>query len=521
MDAQAQTQIREARRLVQARSFDEAAKICEAISARFPRAAEPYAVMAESLLHARMPVRALRVLSHVGAAERNSEVEALTAEAQFQLGAYRLAADAAERAAASVDASVVLRAARILAAVGRTERALGLFRKVYDVDPAAVRGDLAASLHVQGDVQEAEKIYRNMILLGVEKPLAWFSLSQLRQGAIDANARAQLERELALTTNVDDALLYSHALAKSYEDEGNFERALTTLAVVKQVKRKAFDYSFDVFDAPMFKAAKAALNVAGASSVAVQPIFVVGMPRTGTTLVERILAAHGEVESIGEADIFARAIKRTVKGNYPGVLNVNAIGAGLSADQNAVGQSYMEQVAGRAFGGKARFVDKLPLNFLFAGLIHKALPNARIVCVRRGAMDSIVANYMQYVRSDSVRYAYQCDLTDIARYYAAFDDLCAHWRTNLPGSRFAEFQYERLVSNQDGETRRLLEFCGLGWDPRCLSFHENPQAAMTASSLQVRQPINAASVGRWKRYGQGVAPALQVLQQFGIEAERA
>src|SRR5690606_13710131 len=221
-------------------------------------------------------------------------------------------------------------------------------------------------------------------------------------------------------------------------------------------------------------------------------------------LVERILAAHGEVESIGEADIFARAIKRTVKGNYPGVLNVNAIGAGLSADQNAVGQSYMEQVAGRAFGGKARFVDKLPLNFLFAGLIHKALPNARIVCVRRGAMDSIVANYMQYVRSDSVRYAYQCDLTDIARYYAAFDDLCAHWRTNLPGSRFAEFQYERLVSNQDGETRRLLEFCGLGWDPRCLSFHENPQAAMTASSLQVRQPINAASVGRWKRYGQGV-----------------
>ena len=513
--------MREARRLVQAGSFDEAAKICEAVSARFPRAAEPFAVMAETLLHGNTAVRALRVLSHIPAADRNGEVEVLTAEAHLQLGAYRPAVEAAERVSDKDGVAVLARAARVLAAAGRTERAVSIFQKVHERDPASVRADLAASLHVQGDVQGAEALYRNLIMLGVDKPLAWLSLSQLRQGAIDAKGRAQIEEELALSTNVNDALLYAHALAKSYEDEGDFERALATLAAPKRVKRMAFEYDFNAYDAPLFGAAKASVNVSGASAIAAQPIFVVGMPRTGTTLFERILASHADVESIGEADAFARAIKRTAKANYPGLININALGAGLSAAPEAVGQSYLAQAADRAMGGKARFVDKLPLNFFFAGLIHKAMPNARIVCVRRGAMDSIVANYMQFVRSDSVRYAYQFDLADTARYYAAFDDLCAHWRTNLPASRFSEFQYERLVANQEAETRRLLEFCGLSWDPRCLAFHENPQPAVTASSLQVRQPINAASVGRWKRYGQGVAPALQVLQQFGIAPERA
>ncbi|HVK80635.1 MAG TPA: tetratricopeptide repeat protein, partial [Verrucomicrobiae bacterium] len=309
MDAQAQTQIREARRLVQARSFDEAAKICEAVSARFPRAAEPYAVMAETLLHANTPVRALRVLSHIAASDRNSEVEALTAEAQYQLGAYRLAAEAAERAREG-NVATLARAARILAAVGQNARALDIFQTLYALDPAAVRGDLAAFLHVHGDVQGAERLYRDLINVGTDKALAWFSLSQLRPGVIDPRARAQLEQELTHASNVHDAVLYAHAIAKSYEDEGSYERALAVLAGPRRAMRAFFEYNFDTFDAPMFQAAKASVSVSGASSATQQPIFVIGLPRSGTTLVERILATHGDVVSIGEADAFARAIKR-------------------------------------------------------------------------------------------------------------------------------------------------------------------------------------------------------------------
>ena len=168
---------------------------------------------------------------------------------------------------------------------------------------------------------------------------------------------------------------------------------------------------------------------------------------------------------------------------------------------------------------RPRLVDKLPFNFFYAGLIHRALPNARIVCLRRGAMDTCLSNYRQLFAQDSPFHDYACDLGDIARYVAAFDRLANHWRQVLPPDRFIELRYEQLVARQEDETRRLLAFCGLDWDPRCLAFQDNAAGVSTASVVQVRQPLFSTSIGRWRRYGPGLAEAEAVLADAGVAAD--
>jgi hypothetical protein len=143
----------------------------------------------------------------------------------------------------------------------------------------------------------------------------------------------------------------------------------------------------------------------------------------------------------------------------------------------------------------------MPLNFFYAGLIHRALPNAQIVALRRGAMDSCLSNYRQLLTVQHSYYGYTYDLEQTAAFYRRFDDLMAHWREHLPDDRFIEVYYEDMVHAQEEQTRRLLDFCRLDWDEACLRFHENAAPVSTASSVQVRQPLYSDSIGRWKRYG--------------------
>jgi hypothetical protein len=165
-----------------------------------------------------------------------------------------------------------------------------------------------------------------------------------------------------------------------------------------------------------------------------------------------------------------------------------------------IGQAYIESTRDLA-RGSARFTDKMPLNFFYAGLIHRALPNARIVALRRGAMDSCLSNYRQLLTVQDSYYQYTYDLKDIAMFYGFFDDLIANWREHIPTNRFLEIKYESIVHDQENQTRRLLEFCGLNWEEACLRFHENAAPVSTASSVQVRRPLYSDSIGRWKRYG--------------------
>jgi Tfp pilus assembly protein PilF len=518
VDAAAQAQLREAERLIRAGALERAYTLCTEIHARHPQAAAPHLLVAEICLARKAPTPALRALSKADRfAPPTGRSEAMRAEALFALRRISDAVAAAERAVAldPNDTPTLLRAGATFSSAGKPERALACFRAAASRDPDAAHLPLATQLHVAGAFAEAEVEYRAALDVDRDDPLAWFSITQLRQNALSDRETTELRAALARASNLDDALVLAHAVAKIQEDAGDYEQALATLIGPKHAKRTAVGYSFDAWDQPMFDAAREGPTRSAGEAGATRAIFVIGLPRTGTTLVERILAAHPSVQSVGEVDDFAVAIKGLAPGELRGTYNPETLRAGAAVDAVALGAAYRARLADRG-AIAACVVDKMPLNFFYAGLIHRALPDARIICVRRRAGDSCVANFMQFFRSDSIRYFYQFDLADTARYYAAFDALTAHWRSQLPTDRFMELSYERLVADQEGETRRLLDACGLAWDERCLSFHENASAVMTASAAQVRKPLYASSVSRWKRYGAGVKPALDVLQAHGI-----
>lgn len=506
MDAEAQAQLREAERLIEAGALERAYAIAADVNKRFPNAAEPHFVVALVCLQRNAFPAALRALDRfVALAPASAGVEALRAQAHFHLRQPHEAIAAAERVLAHADVNVLalLAAGGVLLSFGKAERALACFRAASERDAPAARMHLATALHVSGALDEAEAAYRAVLAADRTQALAWFSLTQLRRNALTEAEIVEVKALMARAANAEDALHLAHAVAKTLEDAGEHEAGLALLAAPKRAMRAVRAYDFDASRRVFAEAhATYSADVAAGGDPSEAPIFIVGLPRTGTTLVERILTAHPEVGSAGETDLFGVALRTVANANRE------------APDMRAVGAEYLRVVSALA-PPSPRIIDKLPLNFLSAGLIHRALPNARIIALRRGGADTCAANYAQFFSSD-VRYGYTFDLADTARYYVLFDQLMARWRAVLPPSRFTELHYERLIADQEGETRRLLAFCGLDWNESCLTFNEQTSAVLTASTAQVRQPLYASSIGRWKKYGASFEPALAVLREAGI-----
>ncbi|MCE3285789.1 MAG: sulfotransferase family protein, partial [Steroidobacteraceae bacterium] len=241
---------------------------------------------------------------------------------------------------------------------------------------------------------------------------------------------------------------------------------------------------------------------------------VVGMPRTGTTLVERMLSSHSQVASAGESQNFGVLLKRATGTRSPTVLDPETIARANQVDLAAVGREYAERT--RPASDKPRFVDKLPLNFFYLGHVARAVPGARVVVLRRHPLDTVVASYRQLFATTMPYYEYAYDLRDATRYWLAFDALMAHWRSVLPG-RILEVEYEALVQQPERTLAAVLQHCGLGWEPACLEFERNPDAVATASAVQVRRPLYASSIGRWRRYEAHLAPVFEILSAGGMD----
>jgi hypothetical protein len=210
------------------------------------------------------------------------------------------------------------------------------------------------------------------------------------------------------------------------------------------------------------------------------------------------------------------AVKQLAGTSSRVVIDPATIAASGSVDPAQIGATYLQRAGHHRSSGKARFTDKLPANFLYVGHIARALPNARIVCLRRQAMDTVWSNYKNLFASQSAYYAYSYDLMDTARYYARFDRLMRLWEKLWPG-RVLQLSYEALVADQEGQTRRLLEHCGLDWDEACLSFHRNSAAVATPSAAQVRRPINADAVGKWRSHADALEPVRAWLAEQNID----
>jgi hypothetical protein len=309
----------------------------------------------------------------------------------------------------------------------------------------------------------------------------------------------------------EDRLSLHFALGKAWLDIGDLERAFAHLGEGNRMKRATLAY--DAAATAQWIASIATqlspdlLDLRrGAGELSQTPVFVIGMPRSGTTLIEQILASHPQVHGAGERPHLRRSILHALGLNglppYP-----EAVGVLQPAHLAQIGRDYLDKTAGLA-PRASRIVDKLPGNFLYAGLIPLVLSGARIIHCRRDAMDVCLSCYSKLFASE---HEYSYDLAELGLFYRAYEGLMRHWRQTLPNSTFLEIDYEAVVDDLEHEARRLIEFCGLPWDESCLSFYATRRPVRTASMNQVRQPISRNSVGRWRAYRAHLEPLLAAL----------
>jgi tetratricopeptide (TPR) repeat protein len=463
------------------------------------------------------------------AVERGPQAEHLAQLAKLLILSRRdgPAADAARAAMALApsDGLTLDTIGCVLARLGDHEASIAPFTAAVGAEPDNLeyRYNLAAAKGFVGQVDEARQHYEAILARDPGNARVHYALAILARQTAHANHVPRLEEALARARRPADALRIQYALAKELEDIGDAAAAFRHLSAANAAHKRSIEYDFAkdeaIFDAIEARFGSGAAHLAsGAGCPDAAPIFVVGMPRTGTTLVDRILSSHHEVESAGELQAMPLAVKQLAGTPSRLVIDPATIKASGALDPAAIGDAYLERADLHRTKDKPRFTDKLPANFLYVGHIACALPNARIVCLRRNPMDTIWSNYKNLFASQSAYYAYSYDLMDTAFYYARFDRLMARWESLWPG-RVLQLSYEALVADQEKQTRRLLDHCGLAWDDACLSFHENKAAVATPSAAQVRRPINADSVGKWRAHEDALAPALAWLKMQGIEVD--
>mgnify|MGYP001828097735 CR=1 FL=1 len=378
--------------------------------------------------------------------------------------------------------------------------------------------NLGLSLQFAGDIAAAEAAYEQAITLRPAFFKAHSALSTLQRQTPERNHLERLEQLKKGAATAVDKLHVGHALAREQEDLGQLHAAIESLQWAKREQAREVKYSFEqereyfhniraIFDRGCFefRSQDACDND--------EPIFIVGMPRTGTTLVEQILGSHSKVFAAGELQQFPQQVLSLTDVSNPGALTTNRLHQLIDKELQALGQGYIDNTRPRT-GHTSHFIDKLPRNFLYLGLIYLALPRAKLICLRRDPMDTCLSNYRQLFANQLRQYQYNLDLLDCGRYYIEFDKLMRHWRQTIP-SEVYELSYESLVDNQEAETQKLLDFCNLPWEDECLTFHQRRNAVATPSAGQVKQGIYSHSVDRWKRFGDAMDPLYALLREAG------
>lgn len=418
-------------------------------------------------------------------------------------------------ATAGADARLLQHLGEYYTHCGKSHEAARCYRRAVDLTPDDPRGlyNLASALIALGLTGEAEVLLDRVIALNPADADAWQNRSTLRRQTAQANHVPALLDAVARTRPGPTEVALCYALAKEFEDLGEYEQSFQWLKRGADRRRGLLSYRVEADVATMDEIARvfdpALFAAPSAGCAEVGPIFVLGLPRSGTTLVDRIISSHAAVESLGEINDFALSLMR-LAGETGGKSDL--IRRSATLDPAALGRAYLDSLAGRS-PRRPMVIDKTPVNFLYIGLIARALPNAKIIHLRRQPMDSGYALYKTLFRM-GCPYAY--DLDDLAAYMLAHRRLMAHWRAALPG-RILDVDYEALVTDQAAQSRRIIAHCGLDWQDACLRFHENAAPAATASAAQVRQPVHAGSVGLWRRYAPQLAPLAAALAAGGVD----
>ena len=391
---------------------------------------------------------------------------------------------------------------------GEAERAYDALLARSPGDPRlwAAKGHLMKTV---GRTDDGVRAFRRAIAIDPASGEAWWGLANIKTMKLGEEDRRQVRRALERAAGSRNEPELHFALGKALEDEGAYEESFRHYSSGNRLRRAALPYDAAaaadevrrteaVFTRPFFAAR------AGQGDSTPGPIFVLGMPRAGSTLVEQILASHSAVEGTSELPHVPILIQQLIeegwrggRGLYPELV------AGLPPDRvAALGHAYLQAAALHRKTSRPLFIDKLPNNWLNLGLIRLALPNARIVDVRREPLDCCFSNFKQ---SFAQGQAFSYDLADLGAYYRDYVGLMAHFDATLPGAVHRVI-YEDLVADPEKEVRRLLEHLDLPFEEGCLRFHENRRAVRTASAEQVRRPINREGMGQWRAYEPWLAP---------------
>jgi Flp pilus assembly protein TadD len=361
--------------------------------------------------------------------------------------------------------------------------------------------NLAISQTFVGDFDGARHSHKEVIKLDPDFSKSYVALSSLGGINRENNNITRLIGLYKKVTNAEDKLNIGHALAREYEALKEYDNAFHYLQSAKQSKLAAINYDFND-DQQMFNGLLKAFGkpdfIFNSGYKTSEALFVTGMPRSGTTLVERIISQHSDVTSAGELGYFGSLLKTMGYSNSVRLLDQETIDASVGIDFSELGKAYIEKTRCLT-GDTAKFVDKMPLNVLYVGFILQALPQAKIVCLDRNPLDTIVSNYRQLFSANSSSYNYAYALTTTAKFYIEFKKLTQLWSTLFP-ENFYLISYEKLVNAPEVEAKKLIGFCDLDWQKDCLNIHNNIAPVATASALQVRSPINNRSIGNWKKY---------------------
>lgn len=394
------------------------------------------------------------------------------------------------------DSRLFLKKANLYTTFGKLKEAEEIFRQILRAYPndGGIYAAIAKMKKFQtydDDIRNMERIYKSL------PDTSYESTFNKSEEASDEKPKVTL----------------ALALAKAFEAINNFEQAFNYYKEGNRLRRKYYSYNepaeFDDFDTRRETFAPAMISkFQGHGFADSTPIFILGMPRSGTTLLEQVLHSHKDVFGAGELQFVSDLAREHFKDIKTFRHEVNV---GKITDQSFAnfGAAYIEKI--RSLNTESPYItDKMPHNFLHVGLIKLALPNAKVIHSYRNPIDNAFAIFKQSFGNESHRYGY--DLVELGRYHNKYRELMAHWDAIFPGEIF-ECRYEDMVADLEGQTRRVLDFCGLDWDPNTLNFHQAERAIRTASVTQVRQPIYKSSVEKWRKYETQLQPLIRALEK--------
>lgn len=398
-------------------------------------------------------------------------------------------------------------------------KAWPLYQQANELQPDIdmFQANLAACAVYLGKIDEAKSLYLGLLARHPNHQRNHYELSRLEKAKNSSHVE-QMQKVLKEANLPEEKNIFMHyALGKELEDLEQWEDAFNHYRLAGDAAASVAKYDVgvdisvidEVIDVCNVDWLAAGPETPRASEPKKNPVFIVGLPRTGTTLTERIVSSHSQVESADETFFMQQVIRRISGVASRENMNASMIKAAAKKDTRRIAEGYMDAVDYR-LGDKMMFIDKLPENFLYLGFIAKAFPDAYVILLRRNPMDACFAMYKQ----SFFRFAYT--LQDLARYYIAHDRLRSHWQQVLQG-RLIEVEYESLVADQENQTRILLDRLGLPFEEACLNFEKNTSASATASSVQVREKMHGRSVNKWEHFERQLAPLKVQLEEAGID----